>query len=40
MGAQSTGKRVEYNAFTVYRLKAGKIQELWMDHNAVLGLMV
>ncbi len=40
MGAPSTGKQVEYNAFTVYRLEAGKIRELWMDHNAVLGLMM
>jgi len=40
MDTPSTGKQVEYNAFTVYRIEAGKIRELWMDHNAFLGLMM
>ena len=39
MGASPTGKAVDYNAFTIYRIEDGKIQEIWVDHNAVYGLM-
>jgi predicted ester cyclase len=40
MGTLPTGKEVEYHGFTVYRLEAGKIKELWMDQNATLELLV
>jgi predicted ester cyclase len=40
MGILSTGKKLEYHGFTVYRIVEGKIRELWMDHNATLELMV
>jgi predicted ester cyclase len=40
MGTLPTGKQLEYHGFTVYRLEAGKIKELWMDKNATLELLV
>lgn len=39
MGAAATGKSVEYSAYTLYRLEGGKIQEIWVDQNAVLELL-
>ncbi len=39
MGAAATGKTIEYSAYTLYRLEGGKIQEIWVDQNAVLELM-
>lgn len=33
-----TGKKVEYDAFTIYRLENGIIKEMWWDNNAVLEL--
>ena len=35
-----TGKKVEYDAFTIYRLENGIIKEMWWDKNAVLELKV
>jgi len=40
MGKAPTGKTVEYNGYTLYRIEAGKIQEIWMDHNATMELML
>ncbi len=39
MGAAATGETVEYSAYTIYRMTGGKIQEIWVDQNAVLELM-
>ena len=35
---EPSGKELEYNAITIYRLKAGKIIEIWLEHTAVLDL--
>jgi predicted ester cyclase len=40
MGAVPTGRTVEYHGYTLYRIEAGKIRELWMDQNATMELMV
>jgi predicted ester cyclase len=39
-GAPPTGKTVEYHGYTLYRVEAAKIQELWMDQNATMELML
>jgi hypothetical protein len=39
LGTPPTGKQVEYSGFTVYRIESGKIQEIWIDHNATIELM-
>ena len=40
MGYSSNGEPVEYDAYTLYRIENGKIKEIWVDHNAVYGLLV
>jgi len=40
MGVPPSGKKIKFDAFTVYRLENGMIKEIWMDENAVLKLML
>ena len=40
MDVSPSGKMIEYDAFTVYRLENGMIKEMWWDENAVLKLML
>jgi len=40
MDTSPSGKRIEYDAFTIYRLENGMIKEMWWDENAVQVLML
>ena len=40
MDVPPSGKKIKYDAFTIYRLENGMITEMWWDENAVLKLML